>query len=653
MMKRILRNLLLILFFVTSVYQSNANGPCPIAEAMVKDYDIPGIKKFLSEDPAAYSKYESLYNTGDFFKTLTRSKTQNGLKIKILTDLSIDQIKLFAADFKTISSQRLAKFAKDPNVVEAWKALEKSPRIRVKEGNLEILSKIRSRSFGDDFFKEVAQLIQKSNVKQKLIDNLAKADEIFKTDIQNIKYTAAKLSGELEITNKHTKELIATITNGKLGKNKFLAQGTKIGDERYNLLQDGNVIGFWKTSNIGSVVSNVFFKNADEFSNTFDRAGNLSQTIRNQAFELYKQGNWKDLEELFKQYNLNGGWPPAYGGYNIKEISIRAGDKFDRYGGALSHWDGTGLPPLGGEFTSPIVNGKRYSFGQRALNKAEKDYDFYYEIEVLKDLPFKAEIADVIPWFGQVGKGKQAFWKIDKGANGYPKTWNQLVEEGYVKITIKKSPNSKYSKLGNIVISTDFFKDADKFAKTFNKAGNVNQSIIEEAYILYANHSWKDLEELFKQYNLNGGWPPAYGGYNIKEISIRAGDKFDRYGGALSHWDGTGLPPLGGEFTSPIVNGKRYSFGQRALNKAEKDYDFYYEIEVLKDLPFKAEIADVIPWFGQVGKGKQAFWKIDKGANGYPKTWNQLVEEGYVKITIKKSPNGKYLKFKDVVIDGN
>ena len=36
----------------------------------------------------------------------------------------------------------------------------------------------------------------------------------------------------------------------------------------------------------------VYYKNADEFALTYDSKGTVSQSIRNQAFDLYKQGKW-------------------------------------------------------------------------------------------------------------------------------------------------------------------------------------------------------------------------------------------------------------------------------------------------------------------------------------------------------------------------
>ncbi|KFF12048.1 hypothetical protein IW15_10725 [Chryseobacterium soli] len=210
-----------------------------------------------------------------------------------------------------------------------------------------------------------------------------------------------------------------------------------------------------ETTDTTGQITHVFYKNADEFALTYDPAGTVSPTIRYQAFDLYKQGKWSDLEALFKANNLNGGWPPANGGYNIvDDVSFHAGQKFDRYSGAIGNYNGTGIPNLGGSFTSPILNGYVYTFSQRALNQPETSYDFYYEIDVLNNLlPFKSQTADVIPWFNQVGGGKQTMWKIPIDiATGYQKTWNKLAQEGYVKITIKKSPSGKYNGLVGTVI---------------------------------------------------------------------------------------------------------------------------------------------------------------------------------------------------------
>jgi len=150
----------------------------------------------------------------------------------------------------------------------------------------------------------------------------------------------------------------------------------------------------------------------------------------------------------------------------------------------------------------------------------------------------------------------------------------------------------------------------------------------------------------------SGGWPPANGGYNIIDnVVIKKGMKFDRYQVSDFGTDVKGNPILGGSYTSP-VNGKPYTFEARALENQESYYGLFYEIEVLKDLPFTTMDADVIPWHGHIGGGKQNFWKIPiDPKTGYPKSWNKLAEEGYIRITIKKSPSGKYSSLIGTVIE--
>jgi len=126
-------------------------------------------------------------------------------------------------------------------------------------------------------------------------------------------------------------------------------------------------------------------------------------------------------------------------------------------------------------------------------------------------------------------------------------------------------------------------------------------------------------------------------------VPITAGQVFDRYGGPVgsSPTTANGNPNLGGQFTSPVENGTPFTFGERALREAEDTYGFYYQIEVLKDLPFTAQNADVIPWYGQVGGGQQSMWNIPKNpSTGYPYSLSELAEMGLIKITILEAPNG-------------
>lgn len=65
----------------------------------------------------------------------------------------------------------------------------------------------------------------------------------------------------------------------------------------------------------------------------------------------------------------------------------------------------------------------------------------------------KFEYGEAIPWFNQKGLGKQTKWNIPREAGSHPKSLTQLAEEGYIKITIEKSPNGKFNNLANKIIS--------------------------------------------------------------------------------------------------------------------------------------------------------------------------------------------------------
>lgn len=185
-----------------------------------------------------------------------------------------------------------------------------------------------------------------------------------------------------------------------------------------------------------------FVENVNDLGATFDQGSRLSSTIKGEIYNYYQQQKWSKIEEIFKRYKLNGGWPPANGGYNIvDDIAILKGQKFDRY----QDWFklGENSPVFGGSFVSPLES-TPYSYAQRALKFAEKENALYYEIEVLKDLPIKGQSADVIPWFGQAGGAKQIMLKFQPKGGKYTNL-QDLIDDGFLKVTVRKSPNGKYS----------------------------------------------------------------------------------------------------------------------------------------------------------------------------------------------------------------
>ena len=192
-------------------------------------------------------------------------------------------------------------------------------------------------------------------------------------------------------------------------------------------------------------VPKLLFDTQKKFEETVNTS-QLPKHLRALVYQYYKKANsenkphlWKRIEEIFSEYNINRKFPPCNGEYNIRDkVNISEFTKYDRYCNPIGNWDGTSAPILGGSFTSPIVNGKPFDFSSRALNLSENEYKIYFEIEVLEDTGLIGQLADVIPWFNQKGQGKQMMWNLPKDpTTNYPKTWNQLAEEGKIRITIK------------------------------------------------------------------------------------------------------------------------------------------------------------------------------------------------------------------------
>ena len=195
-------------------------------------------------------------------------------------------------------------------------------------------------------------------------------------------------------------------------------------------------------------------------------------------------------------------------------------------------------------------------------------------------------------------------------------------------------------------LTDPYFNNIDEFIETLNGTGTATESILKSAFYFYKTHNWKELEYLFNTYKINDLYPPAYGGFNIVDnVQILEKQRFDRYGNSFGTND-NGNPILAGDFTSPI-KGTPFSFAQRALKGNQNNYDFYYEIEVKQDLSFRAQNADVIPWFGHSGLGQQSKWDMPKNpssSDGYNFSFTDLAEQGLIKITIRDRPNGTIIQ---------
>lgn len=341
-MIKILKHILLLVFFFLSFNQVEAQGTKCLYPSFAKDFKDSGPNSeflaFCKNHKNPLAQYETLFNSGDLFNKLSGT-AKIGLKTKILNNLNTREIPRLAASFKNLSPTRVAtvlndisvkglkKVIKDPNISEVWRlVLKEFQRIGTKEKNLETFLKLRSR--GKAFFDDAIQLVKDSNVKQKLLDNLAKGDEIFKSDIQNIKYTASKSTGEVKIINKNNGDEIASIVDGQLIKKKFIERGIKIGDKRHKILQDGNVIGFGRVTSVvrnskkivklanvndlGRIDGNVKMLLIDETGNV---VGQLKRVIGKNGIEIrYFYTDFEGGKGLIKnqQYRMSPEGVPNY-----------------------------------------------------------------------------------------------------------------------------------------------------------------------------------------------------------------------------------------------------------------------------------------------------------------------------------------------------
>lgn len=184
--------------------------------------------------------------------------------------------------------------------------------------------------------------------------------------------------------------------------------------------------------------------------------------------------------------------------------------------------------------------------------------------------------------------------------------------------------------------------------KTTVNGGFPDQNLAEESFYLYGEEKWNELYDLFQTEKLNpytmpNGLgtvyaPSANGGYDITSTIFKVGDKFDRYQIVDNKYFTGSIPEYRGDYVSPSTD-KVYSFKERALAGTEEMYDLKYEIEILKkfdDIGVSGEKATVMPWYGYSGRGEQVRF-ISNG-----KSLQDLIRDGYIKITPQSSPSGRF-----------
>ena len=147
-----------------------------------------------------------------------------------------------------------------------------------------------------------------------------------------------------------------------------------------------------------------------------DFANGVYAQIADQAWDLWKQQKWSDLENLFNANKINKYnnvvLPPNNGAINIIKKTLDPSDFngnliIDRYGATT------------GKFTAPANT----PFGQRALPSSYAGQT-PQKYKVLKPIP-NVEEGQIIPWFNQPGLGIQ--YKLEKSVQYY-------IDEGFLQI---------------------------------------------------------------------------------------------------------------------------------------------------------------------------------------------------------------------------
>jgi len=180
----------------------------------------------------------------------------------------------------------------------------------------------------------------------------------------------------------------------------------------------------WRSLGFVDDFKKLIYRNVsyEDFIKTF----NATDEQYKIAFKLWGEEKWDELYKFFKENNLNEGWPPFDGFITYENNIIKKGEILDRYdyNGAIQPDD-----IHRGWFASPKnIDNTSYPFEQRALKGSVSDYAEFYEIKVLEDI--KIQKGEIIPWFGQKGKGVQI---------KFSKNIEELVKEGKIEIiNIKK-----------------------------------------------------------------------------------------------------------------------------------------------------------------------------------------------------------------------
>ncbi|WP_126651690.1 fibronectin type III domain-containing protein [Chryseobacterium aureum] len=201
-----------------------------------------------------------------------------------------------------------------------------------------------------------------------------------------------------------TEKLLATVEKTEPYYNDFVKLSNdlkgKTVDEAVDILKGKDIVIVYKG-----------IKYEDFIATVGDFAGGAKEDLAKQAYKLWGEEKWSDLEKLFKDNNLNGGWPPFNGAKSIEKVEMSSqlvGKVFDRFQ-VGKYADG-----LGGSFASPVLNSTEgvadlvFTYDSRALANKIKEGTYYYKFRIKDDVPgLFFEYGEAIPWFEYMGTADQ------------------------------------------------------------------------------------------------------------------------------------------------------------------------------------------------------------------------------------------------------
>ncbi|WP_299104234.1 fibronectin type III domain-containing protein [uncultured Tenacibaculum sp.] len=259
------------------------------------------------------SKIDKFQESNEVFREWVKKLDDNPELIKNLDELDVADLEQFAKDFDFGSTTIANKFIGDTDLVKAWRVLKRFPKIRVKEGNVEVLAKIHKRFQynNEESFKGLNKLFNEGSEvasKQKLLDGLKEVNKLFETNLP-VKFSAIKrgnvtVNYDAKIVDRYGRgEELARYVDGILQKKKVIPDGDEVKivkegetpDE--DLLRKGDELGYRRIAEESNLANYTKLRN---------HLGNsrIKQYLKNKELRIFektiKRSNPKVLEFMNK-----------------------------------------------------------------------------------------------------------------------------------------------------------------------------------------------------------------------------------------------------------------------------------------------------------------------------------------------------------------